>query len=58
MADRFIRGCTSLPRGVEVEKGEGREEKGGGEGEESERRRERDRGDIRRERRRCTNEAR
>lgn len=30
MADRFIRGCTSLPRGVEVEKGEGREEKGGG----------------------------
>lgn len=24
MADRFIRGCTSLPRGVEVEKREGR----------------------------------
>lgn len=29
MADRFIRGCTSLPRGVEVEKGVGG---GGGKG--------------------------
>jgi len=26
MADRFIRGCTSLPRGVEVEKDEGKEQ--------------------------------
>lgn len=35
MADGFIRGCTSLPRGVEVEKGEvrglKRREEGGGE---------------------------
>jgi len=27
MVDRFIRGCTSLPRGVEVEKGESKGQK-------------------------------